>query len=213
MTELEKVEKLREKADVTFAEAKEALDNSDGDILDALIYLENNGKVTVPSGGGFFSGADLPGGDERTSTSANEEKKSRDSGSGEEFADLMNRFGAFCLKLFNMGLNNFLEASRNDNHLFACPVIVIIVLLFFFPITIPLFIVSLFCGFRYRFTGEDLGKESVNAVMDSASDVVDGVKKSFVENTKKAETSEEYTNADIDDIDIDTDTNTNTEEE
>ena len=57
MTELEKVEKLREKADVTFAEAKEALDNSGGDVLDALIWLEKNGKATVPAGGGFFSGA------------------------------------------------------------------------------------------------------------------------------------------------------------
>ena len=198
MTELEKVEKLREKADVTFAEAKEALENSGGDILDALIYLENNGKVTVPSGGGFFSGADLPGGDERTSATANEEKKNRDSGSGEEFADLMSRFGAFCLKLFNMGLNNYLEASRNGNHLFSCPVIVFIVLLFFFPVTIPLFIISLFCGFRYRFTGEDLGKEAVNSVMDSASNVVDGVKKSFAENARKADSNNEDTETSAD---------------
>ena len=54
MTELEKVEKLREKANVSFAEAKEALDNTGGDILDALIYLEKQGKSTIPAGGGFF---------------------------------------------------------------------------------------------------------------------------------------------------------------
>ena len=194
MTELEKVEKLREKADVTFAEAKEALENSGGDILDALIYLENNGKVTAPAGSGFFSGADLPGSDERSSAATNDEKR-KDSGSSEEFADLMGRFGAFCLKLFNMGLNNFLEASKNGNHLFSCPVIVIIVLLFFFPVTIPLFIISLFFGFRYRFTGEDLGRESVNSVMDTAAGVVDDVKKTFTENANKTtnETTEEST--------------------
>ena len=60
MTELEKVEKLREKADVSFAEAKEALDMAGGDILDALIYLEKQGKSTVPAGGGFFSGGGMP---------------------------------------------------------------------------------------------------------------------------------------------------------
>jgi len=184
MTELEKVEKLREKANVTFAEAKEALDNSNGDILDALIFLENNGKVTVPAGGGFFSGADNPGKDEKTSSDS-EHKQNNDTGSGEEFADLLNRFGTFCLGLFNKGLSNYLEASKNGNHLFSCPVIVVIVLLFFFPVTIPLFIISLFCGFRYRFTGDDLGKEAVNSVMDSAAVVVDDVKKSFVDNANK----------------------------
>jgi len=191
MTELEKVEKLREKADVTFAEAKEALDNSGGDVLDALIYLENNGKVTIPAGGGFFSGADSARSTKSSSSSVNDENNKKDSGSGEEFADLMSRFGAFCLKLFNMGLSNFLEASKNGNHLFSCPVIVIIVLLFFFPITIPLFIISLFCGFRYRFTGADLGKDSVNSVMDSAAGVVDDVKKSFVENASKSDNKED----------------------
>ena len=80
MTELEKVEKLREKANVTFAEAKEALNNSGGDILDALIYLENQGKVTVPASGGFYSGADLPVPAEHVS-SGNGENKNHNSGS------------------------------------------------------------------------------------------------------------------------------------
>ena len=190
MTELEKVEKLREKANVTFAEAKEALDNSGGDILDALIYLENNGKVTEPAGGGFFSGADLPATAEQTST-GNEGSQSKNESSGEEFADLMKRFGAFCLKMFNKGLNNYLEATKGDQHLFSCPVLIVILLtIFFFWVTIPLFVISMFCGFRYRFTGEDLGKDSVNSVMDSANNVVDDVKRSFAESANKDEDKE-----------------------
>jgi len=187
MTELEKVEKLREKANVSFAEAKEALDKSGGDILDALIYLENQGKVTVPAGGGFFSGADLPAQQERTS-SGNSEKSNHHGGSGEEFADLMKRFGKFCLKMFNKGLNNYLEASKGDQHLFSCPILIVILLaMFFFWVTIPLFVISLFCGFRYRFTGADLGRDSVNNMMDSASDIVDDVKRSFTESANKSE--------------------------
>jgi len=190
MTELEKVEKLREKANVTFAEAKQALDNSSGDILDALIYLENQGKVTVPAGGGFFSGADSTVQTELPSSPAGSGDKS-DGGSGEEFADLMKKFGAFCLKMFNKGINNHLEATKGDQHLFSCPVLIVILLtIFFFWVTIPLFIISLFCDFRYRFTGADLGKESVNSAMDSAHNVVDDVKKSFTESANKSDDKE-----------------------
>ena len=190
MTELEKTEKLREKANVSYAEAKNALDNSGGDILDALIYLENQGKVTVPAGGGFFSGANLPVQEERVSSS-NSGAKTGSSGSGEEFADLMKRFGAFCLKMFNKGLSNFLVATKGDQHLFSCPVLIVILLtLFFFWVTVPLFVISLFCGFRYRFTGEDLGKDAVNSVMDSATNVVNDVKRSFAESTNKNEEKE-----------------------
>jgi len=189
MTELEKVEKLREKANVSFAEAKEALDNSGGDILDALIYLENNGKVTVPAGGGFFSGADMPVQTESTSSSSAGSQSS--GGSGEEFTDLLKRFGVFVLKMFNKGINNHLEATKGDQHLFSCPILIVILLCaFFFWITIPLFVISLFCGFRYRFTGSDLGRDSVNSVMDSATNVVEDVKRSFAENANKNEDNE-----------------------
>jgi len=187
MTELEKVEKLREKANVSFAEAKEALDNSGGDILDALIQLEQNGRAIAPAGGGYFSGVDVPVNTQGMETIRNSDS-GKNSSSGESFIDLMKRFGAFCLKMFNKGLNNYLEATKGDQHLFSCPVLILIILALCFPwITIPLFIISLFCGFRYRFSGADLGRDSVNSVMDSASNVVDDVKKSFSDNVNKNE--------------------------
>ena len=48
MDEFEKVEKLREKANVSYEEARDALRASDGDILDAMVYLEKLGKVEAP---------------------------------------------------------------------------------------------------------------------------------------------------------------------
>ena len=49
MEQLEKVEKLRERANVSYEEAKEALEASDWDLLDAMVYLEKKGKVKSPS--------------------------------------------------------------------------------------------------------------------------------------------------------------------
>jgi DNA polymerase/3'-5' exonuclease PolX len=40
MTELEKMDLLRERMDVSYAQAKEALDQSGGDVTEALIFLE-----------------------------------------------------------------------------------------------------------------------------------------------------------------------------
>ena len=48
MDQLEKVEKIREKTGVTYEEAKAALDAAGGDVLDALVYLESQGKIKEP---------------------------------------------------------------------------------------------------------------------------------------------------------------------
>jgi len=187
MTELEKVEKLREKANVSYAEAKEALEIVGGDILDALIYLEKQGKSTVPAGGGFFSGA----GDYSEGQQPADEPGTR-AGSGETFGDMMRRFGRFCMKVLDRGNNNFLDAIKGDNTMFSCPITALVVLLiFFFWIVVPLFILSLFLGFRYRFRGADLDRESFNRVMDGASNVVDDVKKSFADNAHKTHNADE----------------------
>jgi len=188
MTELEKVEKLREKADVSFAEAKEALDNANGDILDALIFLENQGKATIPAGGGYFSGTGAPSGDYQYS----QDREYTYERKGETFSEMLKRFGRFCVKLLNKGNTNFLDATKHDALMFSCPVTAVVVLvLFFFWVTIPLFVFSLFFGFRYRFRGEDLGRDSVNAVMDGAANTVDDIKNSIAERHNKDKNSDQ----------------------
>ena len=47
MEHIEMVEKLMEKANVSYAEAKQALENNNWDMLDALIELERQGKLLV----------------------------------------------------------------------------------------------------------------------------------------------------------------------
>ena len=44
----EKVEKLVEKAGVSYEDAKAALDKANGDLLDAMIILEKEGKAEAP---------------------------------------------------------------------------------------------------------------------------------------------------------------------
>ncbi len=173
MVTLEQVERLREKTHVSFEDAKAALEASNGDLLDAIIYLEKQGKVAPPAGGGYYSSKD-------TSLEEKKDGSEKREKHGESFGDMMRRFFRFCCGLLNKGNNNYLEAHRSGGPSFSLPVTVVIVLaVFFFWVVVPLFIISLFFGFRYRFSGSDLGKESVNKVMDTASNTVDEIKRSF----------------------------------
>jgi len=196
MTELEKAEKLREKTGVSYTEAKEALENSDGSVLDALVYLEKQGKAQTPAGGGFYSGAGSSGGSRQSSAL----DKKRFVNEGETLSDLLKRFGRFCLRLLDKGMVNHLVASKKGRHLFSVPVIVFIVLVLFFWVTIPIFIITLFCGIRYQLRGPDLERDAVNNVMDSASNIVDDVKRTFTDEvraTKNAYESKKSEEADV----------------
>jgi hypothetical protein len=176
MASLEQVEKLREKANVSFEEAKEALDASGGDLLDALIYLEKRGKVNPPSTGGYYSSQNSGG----SQAEQNGGYSACRQGQGESFGDMLKRFFRFCLKIITKGNNNYFEAERNGNTVISCPVtILVILLILLFWVIVPLLIVGLFFGFRYRFRGNELGKESVNKVMDDVSNAAEDIKKSF----------------------------------
>lgn len=176
MITLEQVDKLREKANVSYDEAKAALEASNGDMLEALINLEKQGKVSPPEGGGFYRSA---GG--KTDSKENA-KASNNYSNRESLADLVRKFVRFCCKLIHKGNINSIEVIKDGEVKTAFSITVLVVLaLCFFWITIPLLIIGLFMGFRYRFNGPDLGKDSVNSAMDTAATAAENLKKSFTE--------------------------------
>ena len=57
---LELVERLKEKADVSYTQAKEALEYSGGNLLDALIYLEEKGAIPRTEGAYYSTRSETP---------------------------------------------------------------------------------------------------------------------------------------------------------
>jgi hypothetical protein len=55
MKELEKLDVLRNRLNVTYSQAKEALDQCDGDLVEALVYLERKGFTQAEGQEDFFS--------------------------------------------------------------------------------------------------------------------------------------------------------------
>ncbi|MEG1189920.1 MAG: DUF4342 domain-containing protein [Oscillospiraceae bacterium] len=167
---LELVEKLVEKTGLSYTEAKNALEKANWDMLDAFIALEAEGKL-----GGEKKSAQY-------STESQEEakKESKKSTAGEDFKKTTKSIGEWLRDVFDKGNTNFIEMYRNGERKLGMPITVFVLLLIVgFWILIPLMIVGLFFGCSYRFSGAELGRESVNEAMGKATDFADTIKNEF----------------------------------
>ena len=161
MTHYEMAEKLAEKMNVTLEEAKTALEACDWEMLDAALMLE---KAHGAAGNGAYSTRREP--EEEPS----ERAKARRYGA-------MKGLGEFVRSAFNLGNRNRFEVRRGDEVVLEMPVLVLAVLLLFaFWVCVPLLVIGLFAGFRYSFSGQELGRESVNQAMDKAAEMAEKVK-------------------------------------
>lgn len=173
MPTLEQVEKLRERANVTFEEAKIALEASGGDLLDALILLERQGKTAPPTSGGYYSGEDASEPD----SSGEKSHAAR----GATFRDLMKGLGTMLAKLFNIGNTNHIDAVRNGETKLSCPVTILVILMFVSVGTVALVMLcGLFFGWRYRIRGTELGRDAINSAIETAENAVSEMKNTIV---------------------------------
>ena len=159
---LEQVERLREKADVSYARAKQALAYSGGNLLDALIYLEEQGDIPRPEGAYYST---------RSQTQPPPEKREQAGPQTAGREEKRERRGSLLRRVRYLLLDNELEIWRKDRPVTALPVLILLLLLIVaYYIVLPLLVLSLFLGFRYRFSGPDLERESINNVMGSVAD-------------------------------------------
>ena len=159
MDMFEKVDMLRERANVSYEEAKNALEKSNGDVLEAMILLEREGK-TSKSGSDNFN-----------TDSAAQAKCCK----GDEKS-----FGEKLKALIHKSTVNYLVIDRKDERIFRVPVLAMaLLLIFMFPATVCALVVSLFLDCRYSFEGQDEMK-TANAVCDKAGDIADQLKDEVV---------------------------------
>ena len=175
MESFEKVEKLRQRANVSYEEAKAALEASGWDLLDAMIYLEKEGKTVnnekyVPS---IVVGEE----ESKSKDGCCKNKKSCD---GEKFKE-------FCKSSWKKGNENFFVVTHKNDTIIKIPVwAMILILIFTFHITLPVMLVSLFFGVRYAFKGE-ADFEAVNKAMDKAGEYADSVKEELTPDKEQKE--------------------------
>jgi len=175
MTHYEMVELLRTKASVSYEEAKEALEKTNWDLLDAMVLLERQGKVK--SGGAAF-------------TTGSKEEAEEEGAKGHKEVDFkggLRRLFCWLRKMIGIGNVNHLVVSRGGEEMISLPVTVcVLLLLIAFWLVVILFVVGLFTGFRYAFRGPNLGKDKINDTIRKASEMADNFKADVVgENQNK----------------------------
>jgi len=176
---LEMVERLKEKADVSYAQAKQALEYSGGDLLDALIYLEEQGAIPREEGAYFSTrgeaaaSAPPPSVLEPVPGERGKKKKQKKAGPSESGTGRTGRGAVRGLftTLRRWLIENELEIWRRDQPVTALPVLILILLILCaYYVAIPLLILGLFLGFRYRFSGPDLEREDLNQMIGNVAD-------------------------------------------
>ncbi len=176
MDMFEKVEKLREKADVSYEEAKDALERSGGDMLDALILLEKEGK-TVRSGSASYStekAKDTAGEAGKEDRCNKTDKKSKAREKGEGFVERIKT-------LIRKSIENYLVIESNNERVARIPILLaLIILIFAFYAAVIAILVSLFLGCRYSFEGKDEMKtanEACERAEEIVADIIDAPEK------------------------------------
>ena len=171
---MEKVEQLRAHANISFEEARTVLEEAGGDLLEAVILLERQGKIKKPE-------TELIKMDPENAEQETEEAAGQEAGrnAGKATTGTGKRIGKAVKKIVAILKNNSFTLSRNDNQLFMMPAWVFaLALLFTWKYIIPAMLISLFFDVRYAFTGTDDLSEA-NSFMDKVGDMADEVKNEF----------------------------------
>lgn len=179
MVTLEQVEKLREYANVNYDEAKAALENAGGDILQALIDLERQGKAKPPQGGGQYNSGNIEvsGGSQKEETKKEKSQAKYNTGEKSAFSRNMGRFFRWMGEVIHKGNVNALVVEKNGASIMRLPITVLVLLLIFaFWIVVPLLIIGMFFSFRYYFQGPDIKSTKVNDAMDTVANAAEEIK-------------------------------------
>lgn len=189
MVTLEQVEKLRERTGISYEEAKQVLEEVSGDVLEAVILLEKRQQIVPPAGGGYYHTGQGEGQQHQQhqpyqhQQHHHQQKGASGSGEGDRpkggttFGEAVGNFFRWCGKVIHKGNSNGFRVLRGEEKIMVIPLTAMVLLLIFaFWIIIPLIVIGLFFGYRYRFEGPDLGKPAVNKAMDSVADAAENFK-------------------------------------
>lgn len=161
---LELVDRLRKRANVSYEEAKAVLEEAEGDLLDALILLEKRGKIS--SDGGESAHYSTKSGDETVPPSPEPQAQRWEK---EEGGGVWSHIG------WALTENRF-EIWRHGVYTDSIPLVIFALLVVLaFWISLPLLVIGLLCGFRYRFAGPDFDNNAVSQAVNQAADAMGDV--------------------------------------
>ena len=179
MDMLEKVELVREKTGVSYQDAKEALEATSYDVLDAIIWLESHGKADTHTATYQTTQTDAAStaSDEMRAAQEEYHKESKKTRVGEAVGGFWGQVKA----VLRAGLEMTFIAERHGERVVTLPVLVVVIGLLAWGASLWLLIAGLFCGFKYRVEGAGPVTIDVNDAMNKASEAAESIKSDFTQ--------------------------------
>jgi len=158
MDNYEMIEKLMEKADVTYEEAKGVLESVKWNLLDALIALEKEGKIKTPEPASYT-----------TKQTINEEAETiRKNKNLETFGGVVKSIFTWIKNVIVKGMNNSLcIVDEKKQKFISIPLTIFALFLAVaFWLVVVLLVIEFFSGCSFVIDGPDLGTDKVNEFME-----------------------------------------------
>jgi hypothetical protein len=172
MVEREKIEKLSARAKVSNVDAENALTVCDGDLLDAMVYLERLGKVSAPENAVVTTSLE----DHTTFENVQDKVDRYDRETARPVSSKIKHLFSIIIDTLK---NNSLSVSQKGEEFIKLPLwVVALILIFAWHISIAIIIITLFFGVRYKLVGRD-DMSQANKVIEKAADAADYVKDRF----------------------------------
>lgn len=118
MEHIEMVERLHEKANISYTDAKDALERSGWDMLEALVLLEREGKID-PLTASTTSTDDNPSYEKVTATASKKDGN---------FHETMNKAGDKLKRLFNDSITTYFVVKRQGKEILRVQVLIALIL-------------------------------------------------------------------------------------
>lgn len=152
---LEKIDNLRERANVSYAEAKEALEANEGNMIDAIIYLENEDKTVY---------------DRAKREQTRNREKERMNHRKEKYRNNADDFADSFKKLLKSLNDTRVVMYNNDRVVFDISMtITILTAAFLFPFAVGVFVIGLLMGNRFKVIRKDKKGDVLNTVLEKAA--------------------------------------------
>lgn len=163
MERKEMIEKLMNKANVSYEKAEEALEKSNWDLLDAIIYLERERKE-----------------EEESKAVVCVPEIHNDNEGPDGLGKLLGRMFKFIGKIIRKGNVNYFHINKEGKEPIKISITISMILLIFaFWPTMILLVIGLFLGYKYSIKGKDIKSNEVNNVFNKASETAKNIKNNF----------------------------------
>lgn len=181
---LARASKVRDACGASFADAREALEACGYDVLDAVVWLERNGKVAAGSAAYSTAGTSTEDTDAQAMSQAqvDYERSTRHLGLERVFAHVW----GWVKHLLCKGRDISFVAEKNGRRMVCIPLIAFVAIaIIAFWVVVPLIVIGLFCDVRYHFEGMGTLTVDVNEWSRKASDGAERLKKDVMDEERR----------------------------